>query len=100
MDIAVTSMKVVDSVIDVGVAACKAMPPGSRHRYYVNIQYEAGDGTVINSVVRGMTKPKLQARIKSNLEFIKRGCFFAMRTHDDREWMVILRISKYQYTHA
>lgn len=88
-----TRMEVTSGVVDVGAEVAKAMSPGTRYRYYVDVKYEAEDGTIVPGCVKGMTKPKLQERIKDRHEDLARGWMKATRYSENEPWCVFLSMT-------
>jgi hypothetical protein len=79
----IVKVEVVGPVIDIGAEACKAMPPGRRHRYKQAIKYILEDGRTFDSSCRGLTKPKLAANIQYSVNYADRGCLSAIVRDDE-----------------
>lgn len=73
----VIGLEVSDEMRDIGAAAAKALPPGSRTRYSREVTYSLDNGESVVSRISGLTKPKLKERIESTENNIKLGCMFA-----------------------
>ena len=73
----IVGVEVSDSIIDIGAAAAKALPPGRRIRYSREVIYKLDNGESVKSQVSGATKPKLQERVESTKNNVKLGCMLA-----------------------
>lgn len=73
----VVEMEIIGSVEDIGASASKALSPGSRYRYAQQVMYVLEDGERFATVLRALTKPKLQERIDNQRRYIANREVFA-----------------------
>lgn len=85
----VVKVVVGDEITDIGEAECKKLPPGRRYRYSRKCKYHLENGEIVDSEVRGLTKPKLAARAKDAVELVANT--FAVK-YDDTDWCITLRL--------
>jgi hypothetical protein len=92
----IVSMTFNGNVIDIGAERSKLMPPGVRYRYMQSVVYSLTDGTEFNFTIRGLTKPKLQERIKSTQDSIARGWMFGEQWQEPdgtTYWSTVLKMA-------
>jgi len=70
--ILITALTITGPVIDIGADAAKKLPPGRRYRYSQAGHITLEDGRTFESNQRGLTRPKLAARIASYEDNIRR----------------------------
>lgn len=71
-ELLILSVEVTGSIQDIGAAASKAMSASIRYRYSLPIVYTLEDGQRVESVIRGLTKPKLQSLLETKLRYVER----------------------------
>lgn len=91
----VISMALNGDVIDIGAERSKMMPSSMRYRYTQSVIYSLADGTDFNFTIRGLTKPKLQERIRSTQDSIDRGWLFGEQWQEpdgSTYWSTVLKM--------
>ena len=73
----ITNISFSGLIEDVGEAACRAMPPGSRHRYKMAVTYHIEDKPDENGIIRHKTRKGLQQRIIDLTDYAAQGRVFA-----------------------
>jgi hypothetical protein len=91
-EIKIVSVGTTSAVRDVGALAAKVMPACHRYRYIQDVRYTLEDGQVIDSQLRGLTKPKLAKNIQSAAEAAANGSSFAQRSSYDNSWVFIRKL--------
>lgn len=71
-ELLILSVEVTGPIQDIGAVASKAMNASNRYRYSIPVVYTLEDGQRVESVIRGLTKPKLQERLASNQRYVDR----------------------------
>lgn len=82
----ITKIEVIGPIEDVGAAAAKAMPPGSRYRYHQAGRITMADGSTDTYGFRALTKPKLAERIRTTEEYVASRCIFAEYNDAGERW--------------
>jgi len=89
----IASMEVVGNTTDIGREASQSIASYARYRYSARVIYTSEDGRDFDSVVRGMTKPKLAERIAANERHVASGSMsYEQSTYDD-SWFQVLSLS-------
>jgi hypothetical protein len=93
-DIKIVSVEYADELIDIGAAACKALPPGRRYRYARKHIYTLENGQQVNGETHGETKPKLVKSMERELKYIAEGYMFASQYSMDgiKNWSIVTKI--------
>jgi len=92
----VVAMTIIGDTTDIGATASKAISPGYRYRYSTPIRYTLADGTEFESMIRGLTRPKLLKRINDTFRQIDDRCIFAEQWQDGDQpayWSTSLRMT-------
>ena len=89
----IASMEVVGNTTDIGREASQRIASYARYRYSARVIYTSEDGRDFDSVVRGMTKPKLAERIATNQRHVANAAMsYEQSTYDDT-WFQIVSLS-------
>lgn len=88
----VVDIEVGSQITDIGAAASKALPPGRRYRYSVDVTYTLEDGEKYSSTIRELTKPKLKNAIERETRHVKQRTKSSEYIKDADCW-----ISSYKY---
>ena len=89
----IVSMKIVNEVADMGKEFAQRLPASNRYRYFVPVIYTSEDGTEFKSMIRGLTKPKLQDRIASMRSHVDHRCLRYEKSHFSDSWSQIISMS-------
>lgn len=92
----IVSMTLNGDVKDIGAERSKLMQSGMRYRYTQSVVYSLADGTDFNFTLRGLTKPKLQERIRSTQDSIERGWMFGEQWQEPdgtTYWSTVLKMA-------
>lgn len=90
-DVRIISVEAVGEMTDIGAAACKSLPPGSRYRYARPLRYTLKDGRLVDGQARAETKPKLSKRIEDTTRYARDGMLWACYGDNGEYWGTSMR---------
>ena len=82
----IIKIEAIGPIEDLGAAAAKAMPPGTRHRYRQAGRITMEDGSTDAYGFRAMTKPKLEERFRTIEGYVASRCIFAEYNDAGERW--------------